>query len=99
MRTFKERVRGIAQCFPFSRMPRTMVRRLVEVATRRLNLFPAQKGMSDAHSPLIALTSTPQPNAKANSLDFGACAEVFEDNDWFQNSNRARTKPAIDLGP
>ena len=48
IRTEKEGIKGLVQGLPFRRMPRLMVRQLVEVAARNLNTFPAENGMSDA---------------------------------------------------
>ena len=55
-----------------------MAKRLVEVATRNLNLCPVEKVISDTLSPLMIVTMGDAPNACAFSFDFGACIEMFE---------------------
>ena len=55
--------------------------------------------MSDTLSLLSIATRAPPPDARSNPLDFWACVEVLEDNDWFQNSNKTRSVPIVELGP
>ena len=68
-------------------MTRLMAKRVVEVATRNLNMFPAEDGVSEEYSPLAIVIGLPNPDARLYSMDFGSYAKVFEDNGWFQNSN------------
>ena len=96
--TIKENIRSLMHGIPCQRIPRLMVKRLVEVATRNTNSFPVEGGISDEHSPLSIVTGAPLPDARTYSVDFGTYAEVFEDNGWFQNSNKSRSAPAVALG-
>ena len=80
IRTIKENIRSLTHGTPCSRMPRLMTKRLVEVATRNLNSFLVEDGVSDEHSLLHVITGSPPPDARACSIDFGSHAEVFEDN-------------------
>ena len=56
IRTIKENIRSLMHETPYRRIPRLMVKRLVEVATRNLNSFPADGGISDECSPLSIVT-------------------------------------------
>ena len=97
IRTIKENIRSLMHGKPCRRIPRLMVKRLVEVAIRNLNSFPAEDGTSDNHSPFPIATGSPPPYARVRSVGFGSYAKVFEDNDWFQKSNKNRSTPAVAL--
>ena len=62
-------------------------------------MFPTEDGVSEEYSPLVIATESPNPDIRSYSMDFGAYIKVFEDNGWFQNSNRSRSTPTIALGP
>ena len=99
IRTVKENIRSIEHGTPYRRMTRLMTKRMVEVVTRNLNMFPAEQGVSKDHSLLTIVTGSPFPDTRAYPMDFRAHVELFEDNRMFQNSNRTRSTPAIALGP
>ena len=80
MRAVEEGIRGLVQGVLFRRMPRLMVRRLVEVSTRNLNSFLAENGTSDTLSPLTIVIGGTPPDDRSCPLDFSACTEIFEDN-------------------
>ena len=98
IRTVKERVRCTSHSFPFKRIPRVMVRAIVEKAVRDLNQFPAKDGISNSMSPLTIMTGKPFPDYNSLLLEFGTYAHIFEDNDP-TNTTKARTTPAIALNP
>ena len=62
IRTIKERVRCTVQGLPYRRVPRVMMRSIVEWAHKNLNQFPAKNGASDALSPLTIMTGMPSPD-------------------------------------
>ena len=64
-------------------MTRLMRKRIVEVATCNLNMFPADQGVSEDHSLLTIVTGSPPPDARVYPMDFGLYVELFEDNGWF----------------
>ena len=80
-------------------MPRITAKRLAEDVTRKLNLFPEESRISDVVSPLAIVTRGSAPDARAFPLDFGVHVETFDDNGWFQNSNRTKLTLVVALGP
>ena len=96
IRAIKERVRATVQGLPYQRLPRAMVRALVEFANRSLNLFPPADGVSDTMSPRMLVTGLPNPDYRQCKLEFGAYVQVFEDN-LPSNTTKARTRGAIAL--
>ena len=54
--TTKENIRSLTCGTPCRRIPRLIDKRLVEVATRNLNSFSVEDGISDEHNLTIALT-------------------------------------------
>ena len=99
IRTVKEGIRCIVAMLPFIRLPKSVVCRLIEVAIRNLNQFPAENGISNKYSPLTVITSRLSMDYNDILLDFGTYTEVYEDNRWITSSNRFRSTPAICLGP
>ena len=98
IRTIKERTRCTVQGLPFRKMPREMMRAAIEGAHKDLNQFPAKNGASKVMSPLTIMTGKPNPNYHDLKIEFGAYAQVFEDNDP-TNTVRNRTTGAIALTP
>ncbi len=98
IRTVKERTRCTVQGLPYRRIPKVMMRAAVENAHKSLNQFPANDGASDVLSPLTIMTGKPAPDYNDLKIEFGAYAQVFEDND-VTNTVRARTTGAIALSP
>jgi phospholipid N-methyltransferase len=80
IQTIKERVRCLVQGLPFKRIPKAMMRATIENANKTLNQFPAKNGVSDTLSPLTIMTGRPTPDYNDMKIDFGAYAQVFEDN-------------------
>ena len=98
IRTVKERTRCTVQGLPFSQIPRIMIRATIEAAHKSLNQIPAQNGVSQHLSPTTIVTGRPSPDYNDMSIEFGAYAQVFEDNNP-SNTNRTRSTGAIALNP
>jgi hypothetical protein len=96
IRTIKERVRCTVQGLPYRRIPKVMMRAVVEGAHKSLNQFPARNGASDELSPLTIMTGTPSPDYHDFKIELGAYAHVFEDNNP-TNTNKTRSTGAIAL--
>jgi hypothetical protein len=75
-----------------------MMRAAIEGADKALNQFPAHNGVSAFLSHLTIMTGRPSPNYNNMLIDFGAYAQVFEDNNP-TNTAKARTTGAIALTP
>jgi hypothetical protein len=98
IRTVKERTRCTIQGLPFRRIPKAMMRAAIQGAHKALNQFPAHNGVSEFLSPLTIMTGRPSPDYNDMRIEFGAYAQVFEDNDP-TNTAKARTTGAIALTP
>jgi hypothetical protein len=99
IQTIKERTRCMVQGLPFKRIPKAMIRAIVEHANQLLNMFPARNGvLLSTLSPLTIMTGRQTPNYDDMKIEFGSYAQVFEDNQG-TNTVRARTTGAIALGP
>ena len=98
IRTVKERVRCTMHSFPFKRIPRVMVRAVVEKAVKNLNQFPAKDGIARNMSPLTMITGKPFPDYDTLLSEFGTYVHIYEDNDP-TNTTRAQRTPAIALNP
>ena len=61
-------------------MTRMITKRVVEVATRNLNMFPIEDRVSEEYSPLVIVIGSPNPDTRSYSMNFGAYVKVFEDN-------------------
>jgi hypothetical protein len=98
IQTIKERVRCLVQGLPFKRIPKAMMRATIENANKTLNQFPAKNSVSHTLSPLTIMTGRPTPNYSNMKIEFGAYAQVFEDNNT-TNIPRAQTTGVIALTP
>jgi hypothetical protein len=96
--TVKERTRCTIQGLPFRRIPKLMMRACIEGAHKTLNQFPARDSVSEILSPLTIMARRPSPDYHDLKIEFGAYAQVFEDNDP-TNTVRARTTGVIALTP
>jgi hypothetical protein len=96
IRTIKERVRSTIHGLPFRRLPKLMIRELVFAATKWLNQFPVEGGVSDTISPFTIMTGRPGLNYNKLQLEFGAYIQVFEDNNP-TNTMKTRNTGAIAL--
>jgi hypothetical protein len=99
IRTIKERTRCTVQGLPFQRVPKMMMRAIIEGAQHKaLNQFPVKNGVSDVMSPLTIMTGRPSPDYNDLRIEFGAYAQAFESNDP-TNTVRTRTTGAVALTP
>ena len=96
IRTIKEVVRATAHGMPYRRLPRQLIRGLVEYATRTLNDFPYYQGVSRTLSPNTIVTGKPAPDYNGYKLEFGAYVMLT---DKTTNTPRARTFGAIAMYP
>ena len=98
IRTVKERLRSCAHGLPFKRLPRLLVQYMVADTIRCLNQFPWPNGISATMSPASIVTGVGTPDYNCMRIDFGAYAQVFEDNSP-SNTLRARSLGALALTP
>ena len=98
IRTIKERVRSTIHGLPFKRLPRVLVRGLCEFAVTSLNQIPSENGVSTDMSPASIVTGKPPIDFNKLKLEFGTYAQVFEDNNPTNSTNR-RTTGAIAMNP
>ncbi|KAL7574572.1 hypothetical protein ACA910_015922 [Epithemia clementina (nom. ined.)] len=96
VRTIKERVRATIQGLLYRRLTVLMIRELVIGAVKALNMFPVESGISDTMSPRELVVGTPKPDFNNLKLEFGAYAQVFEDNNP-TNTMASRMTGAIAL--
>jgi hypothetical protein len=96
IRTIKETIRATVHGMPFKRLPRVMIKALVEMADRVWNDFPAENGISDTLSPNTIVTGNGKPDYNRLGLEFGSYAQVY---DGTSNDQSSRTLGAIALNP
>ena len=92
--TVKEGVRCPVQQLPHMCTPVLMVKRLVQFVARNLNQLQVENSSPDEFSQLNIVAKIPPPEDANFGTDFGACAEAFQDNTTFYNTNRPRGLPA-----
>ena len=96
IRTMKETMRATAHGLPYRRLPKVMIVELVAMATRCLNSFPREDGVSQYMSPHSIVTGRSRMDYNKVTLEFGAYVQLL---DWSVNTIRARTIGAIALNP
>jgi hypothetical protein len=94
----KERCRAIRHSLPFERIPKLMTIHIVLNVVNLLNFFPTKGGVSDTLSPKTIMSGEMLDFKKLLSLQIGQYCQVHEE-DTPRNSQVARTKGAISLGP
>ena len=75
-----------------------MIRRLAATATRNLNQFPIDEGISSKYSPLLIITRYGIVDYKLLSINFRAYVEIYEDNRCATSSNKPCSISAICIG-
>ena len=85
-----------AHGLPYRRLPKIMIVELVAMATRCLNGFPKEDGVSEHMSPLSIVTGRPRVDYNRIPLEFGAYVQLL---DRSVNTIRSRTIGAIALNP
>ena len=98
IRVVKERTRAVRHSLPFKRMPKMMTANMVLHVVRQLTFFPGKGGISANLSPRMIMMGESLDFKKHLSLQFGEYCQVHEE-DTPRNSQTARTKAAICLGP
>ena len=96
IRAVKDVVRATVHGMPYRRLPRQLIRGLVEYATCTLNDFPYYQGVSKTLSPNTIVTGKPAPDYNGYKLEFGAYVMLT---DRTTNTPRARTFGAIAMHP
>jgi hypothetical protein len=96
IRTLKERVRGVYNTLPFTKLPAQMVVQMVYFSNFWLNGFPPTEGVSQDYSPRELITGVAIDYFKHCILEYGAYAQVHEEHD---NYMAARTVDAITMRP
>ena len=80
IRQFKNGVRGTIQSLPYQRYPKIMLHYLITDTLKPMKFNPATDGISDHISPLTMVTGQGAPDYKQMKIEFGAYAQVFEEN-------------------
>jgi hypothetical protein len=98
IRVVKERCRATRHSLPFERIPKLMTIHIVLNVVKMLSFFSTKGGVSDTLSPKIIMSRETLDFKKHLSLQIGQYCQVHEE-DTPRNSQVARTKGAISLGP
>jgi hypothetical protein len=98
IRVVKERSRGSRHELPYSRIPKLMTIYMVFNNVKMLNYFPPKGGISTHLSPKTIISGEVLDYKKHLCLPFGQYCQVHEE-ETPRNSQAARTKAAISLGP
>jgi hypothetical protein len=96
IRTIKETIRATIHGMPYHRLPRTMIKELVSMATRTHNMLPHHDGISDTLSPTTIVTGLPKPDFNTLTLEFGSYVQVY---DGTNNNTKSCTLGAIATNP
>ena len=86
----------MAHGLPYRRLPKVMVTELVAMATRCLNGFPKEDGVSEHMSPHSIVTGRARMDYNRIPLEFGSYVQLL---DRSVNTIRSRTIGAIALNP
>jgi hypothetical protein len=98
IRVVKERCRATRHSLPFETIPKLMTIHIVLNVVKLLNFFPTKGGVSGTLSPKTIMSGETLYFKKHLSLQIGQYCQVH-DEDTHRNSQVARTKGAISLGP
>jgi hypothetical protein len=98
IRLVKEQCRVTRHSLPFHTIPKLMTIYIVLNVVKLLNVFPTKGGLSDTISPKIIMSGETLDYKKHLSLQLGQHCQVHEE-DNHRNSQIARTKGVISLGP
>ena len=96
IRTMKETMRATAHGLPYRRLPKIMIIELVAMATRCLNGFPKEDGVSEHMSPHSIVTGWPRMDYNKIQLEFGSYVQLL---DRSVNTIRSRTIGTIAFNP
>jgi hypothetical protein len=98
IRVVKERCQATRHSLQFETIPKLMMIHIVLNVVKLLNSFPTKGGVSDTLSPKTIMSGETLYFKKHLSLQIGQYCQVHEE-DTPQNSQVARTKGEISLGP
>jgi hypothetical protein len=98
IRVVKEQCWATRHSLPFEIIPKLMTIHIVLNVVKLLNLFPTKGGVSDTLSPKTIMSGETLDFKKHIGLQIGQYHQVHEE-DTPRNSQVARTKGAISLGP
>ena len=96
IRTMKETMRATAHGLPYRCLPKLMIVKLVAMATRCLNGFPKDDGVSEHMSPHSIITRQARMDYNKIALEFGSYVQLL---DRSVNTICSRTISAIALNP
>ena len=96
IRTMKETMRATTHGLLYRRLPKLMIAELVAMATRCLNGFPKDDGVSEHMSPHSIITGCARMDYNKLPLEFGSYMQLL---DQSVNTIRSRTIGAIALNP
>jgi hypothetical protein len=99
IRVVKERCRSSRHNLPFQRIPKLLTIHVVFNSVRMLNLFPTKGGVSDSVSPKTIMSGEVLDYKKHLCLPIGQYCQVHNKAGSPRNSQAARTREAISLGP
>jgi hypothetical protein len=94
----KERCRATRHSLPYEIIPKLMTIHIVLNVVKLLNFFSTKGGVSDTLSPKTIMSGETLDFKKHLSLQIGQYCQIHEE-DTPRNSQVARTKGAISLGP
>ena len=95
-RVVKERVRATYHHLPYERLPRIMIKVLVDDSAKKLNFFPAKNGISPYYSPRMILHQRNLDYDKHCQYSFGTYVQAHDEPDP-SNTNAPRTLDGIYL--
>ena len=98
IRVVRERCRATRHSLPFQRIPKILTIHIVFNVVKLLNFFPTKGGVSESLSPKTILSGETLDFKKHLRIQIGQYCQVHEEEDP-RNSQVARTKGAISLGP
>jgi hypothetical protein len=78
-RVIKERIRATYHCLPYDRLPRIMVKVLVNDSAKKLNFFPAKNGISQYYSPRMILHQRNLDYNKHCQYAFGTYVQAHDE--------------------
>jgi hypothetical protein len=97
-RVIQERVRVAYHRFPFTHLPRILVKYLVMESTKKLNLFPNKNGVSKYFSPRMIMHQETLDYARHYKYQIGEYVQAHDEPDH-TNTNAARSLDCIGLRP
>jgi hypothetical protein len=96
IRTVKERARMSCHSLPYKKVPKIMVKALVDTVIQWLNAFPSETGVSRNMSPSTIVQGIPSPDMNTKRIVYGSYAMVYIGT---KNNMTRRSVPAIAMSP